>query len=120
MNTPQHVNISYNSYSNKFTSINNNIASDESLTISAFGLLVKILSLPKSSNLSFSSLYTKSTSEKQKELLVEGFRQLVDMEYLCPGLGDSLDINKGPLGTSRYTPLVKFLTLNARYPGSTN
>jgi len=107
-------------YSNNHISINCNIASDEILSISAFGLLVKILALPKHSRLSFSDLYRRSTNEKEKYLLVEGFRQLVEMEYLCPSLEDSLDEKKGPIGNARFAPLASYLTQNARYPGLGN
>lgn len=108
------------------TNIDNGVFKDKRLTIAGRGLLCTILALPKTSNISFSTLYTDITSRYTKEelkrdekknaekeldlsILIKCFEELIRMEYLHPDLIDDLDDLKG-LQKSRYVPLVKLLT----------
>ena len=116
MITTTHNVAPYRAYGNTSTNINNYILDDYKLSDAARGLLCRLLRLSKTCKLSFSDFYINAPNEQAKQFLIAGFGELIEREYLCPGLIDEFDEEKGLKGNGRFTPLVMYLTPNARHP----
>lgn len=99
-------------YTKNWGNINDYIIRDRNLSLAARGLLIEILQLPKNSHLCFQDLYSELGNDKSKEELVRAFNSLHRSGYVHyeHEVGDE----KGPVGNSRYAPLVLILTEHAK------
>lgn len=101
-----------NCYTMNWGSINEKIINDRNLSLSARGLLIHILQLPKGSTLCFQDLYLELGNDKGKEELVRAFGNLHRGGYIH--YEHEAGHKAGPVGNSRYAPFTLILTEQAK------